>query len=46
MVQPVAAVHSYEIAKRLGDKGRLICIDQDAEALAAARVRLAPLKKR
>ena len=34
--------HSYEIAKRLGDKGLLICIDQDAEALAAARVRLAP----
>jgi len=37
--------HSYEIAKRLGDKGRLICIDQDAEALAAARVRLAPFEE-
>ena len=38
--------HSYEIAKRLGDKGRLICIDQDAEALAAARVRLAPFEEK
>ena len=46
MVQPVAADHSYEIAKRLGDKGRLICIDQDAEALAAARVRLAPFEEK
>lgn len=38
--------HSYEIAKRLGDKGRLICIDQDAEALAAARMRLAPFEEK
>ena len=38
--------HSYEIAKRLGDKGRLICIDQDAEALDAARVRLAPFEEK
>ncbi len=33
--------HSYEIAKRLGGKGRLICFDRDAEALAAAKIRLA-----
>ena len=33
--------HSYEIAKRLTD-GRLICIDQDTDALAAAGERLAP----
>jgi 16S rRNA (cytosine1402-N4)-methyltransferase len=33
--------HSYEIAKRLGGKGRLICFDRDEEALAAARIRLA-----
>lgn len=33
--------HSYEIAKRLGGKGRLICFDRDEEALAAARMRLA-----
>ena len=29
--------HSYEICKRLSDKGRLIGIDQDGEALEAAR---------
>ena len=34
--------HSYEICKRLGENGRLICIDQDAEALAAAEKRLEP----
>ena len=38
--------HSYEIAKRLGDKGRLICIDQDAEALTAARMRLASFEEK
>ncbi len=32
--------HSYEICKRLSDKGRLIGIDQDKEALEAARERL------
>ena len=32
--------HSYEICKRLSDKGRLIGIDQDGEALEAARERL------
>jgi 16S rRNA (cytosine1402-N4)-methyltransferase len=34
--------HSYEIAARLGEGGRLICIDQDSDALAAAGKRLAP----
>lgn len=32
--------HSYEIAKRLNTAGRLIGIDQDADAVAAARERL------
>lgn len=32
--------HSYEICKRLSAKGRLIGIDQDKDALEAARVRL------
>lgn len=32
--------HSYQICKRLGDKGRLIGIDQDKEAIAAASKRL------
>lgn len=32
--------HSLEIAKRLSDKGRLICFDQDKEAIAAATKRL------
>lgn len=34
--------HSYEIARQLGDGGRLLCFDRDAEALAAAKIRLAP----
>lgn len=34
--------HSEEIAKRLGPKGRLICIDRDRQALEAGQVRLAP----
>ncbi len=32
--------HSIEIAKRLGETGRLICIDQDEEALFHAEKRL------
>ena len=40
------AGHSYEIAKRLSDKGRLIGIDQDADAIAAATERLAEYKDR
>ena len=42
--------HSYEIAKRLSDKGRLIGIDQDADAIKAAemcirdRLGVAPIK--
>lgn len=34
--------HSYEICRRLGPEGRLICIDQDTEALSAAKERLQP----
>ncbi len=37
--------HSYEIASRL-TKGRLIAIDQDAAAIAAASAKLAPLGER
>ena len=38
--------HSYEIASRLSENGRLICIDQDTDALSAAGERLAPFKDR
>lgn len=38
--------HSYEIARRLTEGGSLIGIDQDEEALAAARKRLAPFSER
>ncbi len=34
--------HSEQIVRRLGEGGRLICIDRDREALAAASARLAP----
>lgn len=33
--------HSYQILKRLGENGRLIGIDQDADAIQAAGERLA-----
>lgn len=36
--------HSYEICKRLSDKGRLIGIDQDAAAIEAATGRLREFK--
>ncbi len=38
--------HSHEIASRLSGSGRLICIDQDTAALAAARERLLPYLSR
>ena len=34
--------HSYEIARQLGEGGRLLCFDRDPAALAAAKERLAP----
>lgn len=38
--------HSFEIASRLSENGRLICIDQDSDALSAAGKRLAPFADR
>ena len=38
--------HSYEIAKRLTGRGRLICIDRDTDALCAAKRRLADFEER
>ncbi|MDZ7729339.1 MAG: 16S rRNA (cytosine(1402)-N(4))-methyltransferase RsmH [Dehalococcoidia bacterium] len=38
--------HSEAIAERIGDGGRLLCIDQDSEALEFARARLAPFGRR
>ena len=32
--------HSLEIAKRLGNNSRLICFDQDKDAICAAKERL------
>lgn len=32
--------HSYQIAERLNGQGRLICLDQDADAIAACKQRL------
>lgn len=37
--------HSSLIARRLSEKGRLICVDRDEEALAAASKHLEPLGK-
>lgn len=34
--------HSSEIAKRLGAGGRLVCFDQDADAIEASKRRLSP----
>ncbi|MGE0602016.1 MAG: 16S rRNA (cytosine(1402)-N(4))-methyltransferase RsmH [Dehalococcoidia bacterium] len=38
--------HSYAIAERIGETGRLLCIDQDSEALEFARAKLAPFGRR
>ena len=38
------AGHSYEVCRRLSEKGRLIGIDQDAAAVAAASQRLKPFE--
>jgi len=38
--------HSEAIAERIGDEGRLLCVDQDREALEFARARLAPFGRR
>ncbi|MBA4180064.1 MAG: 16S rRNA (cytosine(1402)-N(4))-methyltransferase [Anaerolinea sp.] len=38
--------HSSAIAGRLGADGRLLCIDQDADALEFARTKLAPFGRR
>jgi 16S rRNA (cytosine1402-N4)-methyltransferase len=38
------AGHSSEIAKKLGEKGKLICFDRDPEAMEAAKVRLEEVK--
>lgn len=38
--------HSEAIAEAMGEGGRLLCIDQDSEALEFARTRLAPFGRR
>jgi 16S rRNA (cytosine1402-N4)-methyltransferase len=38
--------HSFAIAERMGVHGRLLCIDQDSEALEFARAKLAPFGRR
>lgn len=44
--EPWGGGHSSHIAKRLSGKGRLIGIDQDGDAIAAATDRLKPFKDR
>lgn len=41
-----AGGHSYSIAEKLSSKGRLICFDQDKNALAIARERLSEFSDR
>lgn len=38
--------HSSVIAERMGESGRLLCLDQDGEALEFARAKLAPFGRR
>lgn len=38
--------HSSAIAERMGETGRLLCLDQDREALEFARAKLAPFGRR
>ncbi len=38
--------HSTAIAERMGESGRLLCLDQDREALEFARAKLAPFGRR
>lgn len=38
--------HSSAIAARMGETGRLLCLDQDGEALEFARAKLAPFGRR
>lgn len=38
--------HAEAIARRLGPGGRLLCVDQDAEALEFARARVTPIGRR
>jgi 16S rRNA (cytosine1402-N4)-methyltransferase len=38
--------HSEAIAERIGPDGRLLCIDQDSDALEFARAKLAPFGRR